>query len=108
MLWPFFQEPSKGKEVENAGMLVDDSEGILLIIDIMIDLFDDILLYFLSEITLILLSIENESVRYGGLSIIEDVELLDVGIVAVEDFFHFLVKSRVIAADELFVAIVCI
>ena len=34
----------------------------------------------------------------------EEVELLDLGVVAFQYFFHFLVKGRVVASEELFVA----
>lgn len=97
MLWPFFEKLSKGKEIEDAGMFVDDSVRAFMVIDEMIDAFYNEFLGVISKVAVIARGVEVEGVGDNLLAEFKETQLLDMVVVAGEYFFHLLVEGSVVA-----------
>ena len=104
MLRPLLEELSEGQEIENARVFIYDSEGALMIIDEVVDGFDDVLLDLFSKVAVVVLCVEVEGVGDELRAEFEELELLDVAVVAVHDFLHFLVEGGVVVGQQLLVA----
>ena len=104
MLRPLLEELSEGQEIENARVFIYDSEGALMIIDEVVDGFNDVLLDLFSKVAVVVLGVEVEGVGDELRAEFEELELLDVAVVAVHDFLHFLVEGGVVAGQQLLVA----
>lgn len=97
VLWPFFEKLSKGKEIEDAGMFVDDSVRAFMVIDEMIDAFYNEFLGVISKVAVIARGVEVEGVGDNLLAEFKETQLLDMVVVAGEYFFHLLVEGSVVA-----------
>lgn len=104
MLRPFFEELPEGQEVEDAGVFIDDGVGTFTIIDEVIHGLNDVLLNLFSEVAVVVLCVEMEGIGNELLAELEDLELLDAVVVAVEYLLHFLVEGGVVVGQQLFVA----
>ena len=72
MFWPFLDELSEGKKVEDARVLVDDGIAFVVILEKVIDFFGDELFDIVFAVGLISLGSEVEGVVVRVISFFED------------------------------------
>jgi hypothetical protein len=75
-----------------------------MVIDEVIHGLNDVLLSLFSEVAVVVLCVEMKGIGDELLGELEDLELLDAVVVAVEYLLHFLVEGGVVVGQQLLVA----
>lgn len=99
MFGPFLDEPSKGKEIEEARVDIGNGIRALIIIVEMMQFFYDKLFHIVPQLGFIPLRTEVEDVRIWFIGMLEDAEIFDTGIVLIGDDCDLFVEGSVVARD---------